>query len=159
MSHNGKAIANRRQLSSVSWYNTFQYMNMYYPSIEIYQKIARNFHLLGQPDRLRILLAIGADEACVCHLEAWLGYRQAYISQQLKQLREAGLVVTHRQGKHIFYRLGSTLTLDLVRQAACISGFADSDLSIVRLPGPVLGCPCPECARERARITTSSEEK
>lgn len=53
--------------------------------------IADLFRLLGQPVRLRILLAIGTGEACVCHLEAHLGLRQALISQYLMVLRDAGL--------------------------------------------------------------------
>jgi len=54
---------------------------------------------------LKILLIIGAGEACVCHLEVRLGYRQAYISQHLMALRQAGLLDSRREGKYIFYRL------------------------------------------------------
>ena len=51
------------------------------------------FQLLGQPNRLYILLTIARDEACVCHLEAVLGIRQATISQHLMVLRDAGVVM------------------------------------------------------------------
>ena len=51
--------------------------------------ISRLLESISKPARIQILLAIGEDEACVCHLEAVLGYRQAYISQQLMALREA----------------------------------------------------------------------
>lgn len=46
-------------------------------------------------------MAIGSSEACVCHLEAMPGYRQAVISQHLKALREAGVLGTRRGGKYI----------------------------------------------------------
>jgi hypothetical protein len=36
---------------------------------------------LSQQTQLSILMAIGEGEACVCHLDALLGLRQAYISQ------------------------------------------------------------------------------
>ena len=49
------------------------------------KKLASLFRTMGQAARLRIILAIGEGEACVCHLEAILGYRQAYISQQLSR--------------------------------------------------------------------------
>jgi ArsR family transcriptional regulator len=80
--------------------------------------LAQAFALLGQPSRLMIVLAIGEERACVCHLEAVLGLRQAYISQQLMQLRSAGLVETERVGRHIFYHLSDPRWLELIRQAA-----------------------------------------
>jgi ArsR family transcriptional regulator len=78
------------------------------------------FALLGQPARLHILLAIGSEKVCVCQLERLLGSRQAYISQQLMLLREAGLVETERVGRHIFYFIPDRRWLDLVQQAAAI---------------------------------------
>ncbi len=51
--------------------------------------ISNIFRQLSQPSRIEILLAIGEGEACVCHLEAKLGMRQAYISQHLMALRDA----------------------------------------------------------------------
>ena len=78
------------------------------------------FALFSQPTRLNILLVIGQERACVCHLESMLGLRQAYISQQLMMLRKAGLVVTERIGRHIFYRLADPRWLDLIGQAAAL---------------------------------------
>jgi ArsR family transcriptional regulator len=70
-----------------------------------YEKLADVFSLLAQPSRLQILQLIGDREICVCHLKAALGYRQAYISQQLMGLRQAGYVKTRRQGRSIYYSL------------------------------------------------------
>ena len=53
-------------------------------------------------------------EQCVCHLEAVLGCRQAYISQHLMVLREAGLVEDRRDGARIFYRVIKPEVFDLV---------------------------------------------
>jgi DNA-binding transcriptional ArsR family regulator len=53
---------------------------------------ARLFRILSNPARLDLLACLRDGEACVCHLEAALGLRQAYISQQLAVLRQAGLV-------------------------------------------------------------------
>jgi DNA-binding transcriptional ArsR family regulator len=84
------------------------------------QSMADVFALIGQPARLHLLLAIGNEHACVCQLEAVLGQRQAYISQQLMLLRDAGLVETERSGRYIFYRVSDPRWLDLVKQAAVI---------------------------------------
>jgi ArsR family transcriptional regulator len=80
------------------------------------------FALLGQTARLNIFLAIGTGHVCVCHLEKILSLRQAYISQQLMLLREAGLVDTERVGRHIFYYIPDVRWLDLIQHGALIQG-------------------------------------
>lgn len=109
------------------------------------ERVANLFHLLGQPGRLMILLVIGEFEACVCHLEAVLGFRQAYISQQLMVLREAGLVETRREGRNIFYRLSDSRLLEVIRQTALLCGAQDL-LRRFEKPVFVSHCPCPHCA-------------
>lgn len=86
------------------------------------QQMADVFALIGQPARLNILLAIGNEKACVCQLESLLDQRQAYISQQLMLLRDAGLVESERSGRYIFYHLTDPRWLDLIAQAAGILG-------------------------------------
>lgn len=86
-----------------------------------YEQQARLFRLLTHPARLAILDILRHEEACVCHLEAHLGYRQAYISQQLAVLREAGLVQDRRDGWNVFYRVsqpGIYTLLDAAGQLA-----------------------------------------
>jgi DNA-binding transcriptional ArsR family regulator len=60
---------------------------------------------LAHPMRLRILCRLLEGELPVHGFEAELGLRQPSLSQQLAQLREAGLVVTRREAKSVFYRL------------------------------------------------------
>jgi ArsR family transcriptional regulator len=93
--------------------------------------------------RLELLLLIGAGEACVCHLEAWLGYRQAYISQHLMALRQVGLLDSRREGKYIFYRLAKPEVLSLIQQAAQMAGV---DLHPIETVAPEEQCGCPTCA-------------
>jgi ArsR family transcriptional regulator len=115
------------------------------PSLS-YKKVARLFHALGQPARLKILMAIGGGEACVCHLEAALGMRQAYISQQLMALRLEDIVDIRREGRFIFYRLKDPELLALVGQAARLSGFAQEPVQMAA-PTPILpDCSCPHCS-------------
>ena len=83
-----------------------------------YEKLADVFSLLAQPSRLQILMLIGKNEICVCHLMAMLGYRQAYISQQLMGLRQAGYVKTRRQGRSIYYSLTDPALLQVIELAA-----------------------------------------
>jgi ArsR family transcriptional regulator len=108
-------------------------------------KISRLLRAIDQPSRLEILIAIGSGEACVCHLEAVLGQRQAYISQHLMALRQAEILTTRRDGRNIFYRLENPALLDLVLMAATIAGNSGTDLSIGRQGVSQPGCPCPHC--------------
>ncbi len=103
------------------------------------------FSALGKPVRLRILLAIGRGEACVCHLESVVGKRQAYLSQQLMALREAGLLETRREGKYVFYRLCKPELLALVQQAAEIGGMPTTEIEAIVGPQLKSDCPCPHC--------------
>jgi len=92
--------------------------------------------------RLKLLLLIGAGEACVCHLETQLGYRQAYISQHLMALRQAGLLDSRREGKYIFYRLAKPEVLSLIQQAAQMMGV---ELPHMETVAPEEQCGCPTC--------------
>ncbi|HEY3345959.1 MAG TPA: metalloregulator ArsR/SmtB family transcription factor [Anaerolineaceae bacterium] len=122
------------------------------------EKTAHLFHLIGQTSRLEILLAIGAGEACVCHLEAWLGYRQASISQQLMLLRDGGLVTSRRVGKHIFYALKDPALIGIITQLAALDGFhPEDDLAHLAATAPLPGCVCPVCNPEEADLHTESE--
>ncbi len=108
------------------------------------EHISRLLSLIGQPARIQILLTIGEQEACVCHLEAVLGMRQASISQHLMVLRKAGLVTTYRDGRNIFYRLAHLEVIGILQQSAQLSGIDPAVLRALTVR-PVAGCPCPKC--------------
>ena len=102
---------------------------------------------IRQPARLQILLIIGADETCVCHIEAILGLRQAAISQHLMALRKAGLLVTRRDGRHIYYRLANPEVTDLLHHAGALAGIPAEALDYFS-SHPYPGCTCPQCNPE-----------
>lgn len=60
---------------------------------------------LSNADRLLIACALVDGERSVRELEDLLGIRQPGLSQQLGELREAGLIVGRKEGKAMFYRL------------------------------------------------------
>src|SRR5512135_1089111 len=86
------------------------------------EKIAEVLQAISPPARLAILVAIGRGEACVCHLEAILGWRQAYLSQHLMALRKADILQDRREGRFVYYRLKDERILALLRDAAALSG-------------------------------------
>lgn len=60
---------------------------------------------LANPDRLLLVCALVEGERSVRELEDALGIRQPGLSQQLAELRAAGLVAGRKEGKQVFYRL------------------------------------------------------
>lgn len=110
-----------------------------------YDNSAKLFKALMHPARLEILDILRDGEACVCHIEAALGQRQAYISQQLSVLREAGLVQDRRDGWNVHYRVTKPQVFALLDVAITMTGGQLSKRQTVH--GPELdNCPCPRCA-------------
>ena len=119
-------------------------------NISSVEKVVSLLQTIGQESRLQILLAIGEGEACVCHLEAGLGYRQAYISQHLMALREAGLLSTRRDGRYIYYRLENPEIMDMVKLAARLAGLDVSDIANYA-DLTKANCECPNCSMEKEK--------
>lgn len=115
-----------------------------------FESTARLFKTLMHPARLEILDILRGGEACVCHMEAVLGYRQAYISQQLMVLREAGLIQDRREGWNMYYRVvrpGVYAVIDAAQQA---QGGA-RPRSRLKSTQAAPRCTCPKCSSlERA---------
>jgi ArsR family transcriptional regulator len=105
---------------------------------------AKFFKALTHPARLEILNLLRTGEECVCHMEALLGYRQAYISQQLAVLKDAGIIEDHRDGWNIFYRVVSPQIYELLDAARQMTG--DTVLEAVLERHTSKDCPCPKCA-------------
>lgn len=71
-------------------------------------ELARGFHALGDPVRLRVLSMLAATpdgEICVCDFVAPLGKSQGTVSHHLKILSDVGLVHGDRRGKWVWYSL------------------------------------------------------
>jgi ArsR family transcriptional regulator len=114
------------------------------PSVETqpYEAQAQLLKVLTHPARLAILGILRDGEHCVCHMEAHLGYRQAYISQQLMVLREAGLIQDRRDGWNVFYRVSEPRIYGVLSAVEQITGKI-SDLG----PKPLtVACSCPKCS-------------
>lgn len=68
--------------------------------------LADVFSLLGEPGRLRLLVALlEAGELCVCDLAAVSGMSESAVSHALRLLRAHRVVSVSRRGRMAFYRL------------------------------------------------------
>ena len=66
-------------------------------------QVADLFHLLGDPTRLRIVLACLAQPTAVGDIAAALLLSSSLVSHHLRLLRAARIVKAERQGKQVFY--------------------------------------------------------
>jgi ArsR family transcriptional regulator len=69
--------------------------------------IVKILRVVADPNRLRILLLLRAEELSVAELQEILVMGQSTISTHLSQLKQAGLVEDRRTGKSNLYRLAS----------------------------------------------------
>ena len=92
----------------------------------MYQKpmassIVKILRVVADPNRLRILLLLKAEELSVAELQEILVMGQSTISTHLSQLKQAGLVEDRRIGKNSLYRLttgnGNDVLADLLARA------------------------------------------
>ena len=77
---------------------------------------------LGSEARLQILCRLTEGEASVNRLAESCGLSQPAMSQQLKRLREAGLVSARRSGQTLYYSIASDdvgAVLGVLRQIFC----------------------------------------
>ncbi len=74
------------------------------------------YSALSDRTRLRILLALAAEELCVCDLAAITGVSPSAISHQLRLLRDRDLVTFERVGKRAVYRLADEHVAILLEQ-------------------------------------------
>ncbi|HKD61503.1 MAG TPA: metalloregulator ArsR/SmtB family transcription factor [Terracidiphilus sp.] len=70
--------------------------------------IVKMLRVVADPNRLRILLLLKAEELSVAELQEILVMGQSTISTHLSQLKQAGLVEDRRIGKNSLYRHSST---------------------------------------------------
>ena len=102
-----------------------------------YQKQAAFLKAAAHPVRLQILDMLRQGEICVCHIERAVHKRQAYISQQLMVLREAGLVGSRRDGLQVYYWIADPAVSDLLDLLCGPVEAHDHEV--------IAGCRCPAC--------------
>ena len=78
------------------------------------ERLALTYKIMGDPTRLKIIMALRGGEMCVCDIAAFLGLSESAVSHQLRRLRELTLVSSRRDGQILYYSLDDDHVLDLV---------------------------------------------
>lgn len=105
--------------------------------------------LFTHPARIAILQILRDGEECVCHMETILGYRQAYLSQQLSVLREGGVIEDRRDGWNIFYRV---VKPDIFLLLDTVCAIVEKKVPTKKLASKNENCPCPKCNSKPVNI-------
>jgi ArsR family transcriptional regulator len=81
------------------------------------------FKGLADPTRLRIAMLLLDTELCVCDLMTVLQMPQSTVSRHMGRLKSSEVVIDHRDGKWVHYRLAETASVSELR------GFLDRNFS------------------------------
>jgi DNA-binding transcriptional ArsR family regulator len=69
------------------------------------ERLSLTYRVLGDPNRLKIVMALRNVEMCVCDLAAFTGLSESAVSHQLRRLKDLALVKKRRAGQIIYYSL------------------------------------------------------
>ncbi len=75
------------------------------PTSEELERTCNVFRMLGEPSRLKIVLALLRGEMCVYHLVECCGGTQSGTSHQLRILKDNRVVKSRREGQNVLYSL------------------------------------------------------
>src|SRR5262245_35471063 len=85
------------------------------------------FQAMGDRGRLRLVELLARREWCVSELVETLKEKFSTVSQRLRILRSAGLVVRRRQGTHLYYALADRHVVDLIQNALAHADELEAD--------------------------------
>ncbi len=74
-------------------------------SVRELERLSLTYSVLGDPNRLKIVMALRNVEMCVCDLAAFTELSESAVSHQLRRLKDLALVKKRRDGQIIYYSL------------------------------------------------------
>lgn len=90
------------------------------PRVPFPPVVGSQFGLLADPLRLKIVEALTSEQLCTCHLVDITGARQTTISNHLRLLREAGIVLSEAEGRYTWYRLAPGAFAEALRALSSV---------------------------------------
>lgn len=72
---------------------------------------------LSDPNRVRILLSLRRGELCVCQITELFGLATSTVSKHLSILNQAGLILSRKTERWVYYRLPDRTAPLAVREA------------------------------------------
>jgi len=94
------------------------------------QKTIKTLKAMSDQNRLRILIALSSQPACVCELVWALDINQPNLSHHLRILEDAGLIEGKRNGNWMEYRLSIKPSLKVLIESILESVKNDSQIKM-----------------------------
>ena len=69
------------------------------------KEISEIFSLLGEPTRVKILLALMEGELCVYHICEITGGKQSAVSQHLRKLKDKYVIKCRKEANQVLYSI------------------------------------------------------
>ena len=68
-----------------------------------YENLSKKLRVISDPKRLKIIDMLSCDELCACEILEKFDITQPTLSNDMKRLEDANLVISRREGKNIYY--------------------------------------------------------
>lgn len=78
-----------------------------------YIEISKKLKVLSDPKRLEIIEMLSCDELCACEILEKFDITQPTLSNDMKRLEDANLVISRREGKNIYYIANKTILKEM----------------------------------------------
>lgn len=101
----------------------------------VVEPVSRLFKLLNDPNRLRIILAIGKGSKTVSEIMQETNLPQTLVSFHLRPLRESGMLSAERRGPFVYYRVTEPRLIDLLASLAGVP-LKDDEKQDLEFPFP-----------------------
>jgi ArsR family transcriptional regulator len=75
--------------------------------------VAERFRVLGEPNRLRLLIELQKGEKCVNDLSRITGLTQANVSRHLGALMQSGILSRRKSGLQVFYGIADPTIFEM----------------------------------------------
>jgi ArsR family transcriptional regulator len=85
---------------------------------------AELLRLFADPLRARLVALLAVEQLCTCHLAELTGALPSAVSNQLRHLRDAGVVEREAAGRFTYYRLRPEVLDELGRHLAGLAASA-----------------------------------
>ena len=85
--------------------------------LEEVEEASKIFSMLGEPNRMKIVLALMEGELCVYHICEITGCKQSAVSQHLRKLKDNHLVKARKDANQVLYSICDEHVYTIVNMA------------------------------------------
>lgn len=79
------------------------------------EKICNTYRVLGEPSRMKIVLALTEGEMCVYHIVQVCGGTQSAVSHQLRVLKDNRVIKSRREGQNVLYSIADEHIYEMIK--------------------------------------------